>query len=254
MIEGLGPEATDLLREAHRDVPSHAQRAQMWQGIEAGVVGSAVAVGGVKAMSGLTKILLGVFIGGALTATIGAVVIPALRHDTDSGSQPVIARKSVDAPSVIGSNTNRSVGSGTDFEFGTDPLTAGGSARADGKGNNGLSPTSANADNAHGDRDNANSLAKNGTAAATNKTTTVNEDPLVRKARLLSEARGALLRGDADQALRIARTARSMPNSGLEPEELALEARALRQLGRPSEAEAVERDLAQRFPENSLTR
>lgn len=258
-MQGLGPQASDLLREAHRDVPSHAQRAQMWQGIEAGVVGGAVAAGTVKAMSGLTKILLGVFIGGAITAglTMGAVVSKghgdaATSGDLGFGAQRVMVdHDTPEAPGVVvGSIT--SPANGTDLELGSNGDVIG-AASDDVGGSNALAaltPLSGGAGTAK-----KTDVSHGGSSGSTHATNSAShEDPLVREARLVAEARGALLRGDSNQALRLLKIVRAMPNPALEPEELALEARALRDLERDTEADAVERDLAKRFPENALGR
>ena len=41
MIDGLGPEASKLMREAHRDAPTYPQRTRMWEAIEAGAIAGA---------------------------------------------------------------------------------------------------------------------------------------------------------------------------------------------------------------------
>ena len=271
--DGLGPQATDLLREAHRDVPSHARRAQMWEGIEAGVVagGTVAAAGTVKALSGLTKVLLGAVIGGALVAGLTASLVPPKLNDdlsmVGSPSRPVIVvRKVVEAPSVT---MGGPAANGTDLEFGNDDLAR--ASNADSLTNGGgLAPSSngtgpgggslVHSNSPNGTESNGASVSR--TSNANRGSTSVNgtgapnahEDPLVREARLVAEARGALLRGDPSQALKILKVARSTPNPGLEPEELSLQARALRELGASAEADAVEKDLALRFPENALGR
>jgi hypothetical protein len=263
--DGLGPQATDLLREAHRDVPSHARRAQMWEGIEAGVVagGTVAAAGTVKALSGLTKVLLGVVIGGALVAGLTASLVPPKLNDdlsmVGNPSQPVmVVRKVVEAPAVVMGGGLATTG--TDLELGNDDLARSGNADSLANGNNGLASSSggapskgalANSGSPTNGTHGANVNASRGTSGAN---ASAHEDPLVREARLVAEARGALLRGDPSQALKILKVARSTPNPGLEPEELALQARALRDLGANAEADAVEKDLARRFPENALGR
>jgi len=264
--EGLGPQATDLLREAHRDVPSHARRAQMWDGIEAGVVagGTVAAASSVKALSGLTKVLLGVVIGGALVAGLTASLLPPKLNDDLSmignPSRPVAVVRQVEAPSLgLGGGSATT----TDLELANDDpthATANGDSRSNGGGDiktangstdvHGAGLAKSNSATGTGSP-NANHTGTNATANGGGNT---HEDPLVREARLVAEARGALLRGDPSQALKILRVARSTPNPGLEPEELALQARALRELGSNAEADAVEKDLARRFPENSLAR
>ncbi|MGH7434311.1 MAG: hypothetical protein ACRENE_01390, partial [Polyangiaceae bacterium] len=77
-------------------------------------------------------------------------------------------------------------------------------------------------------------------------------DPLAREAQLVSEARGALGRGDARGALQAVRAARALPSHQLTPEELAVESQALRALGRPVEANEADVTLRSQFPESAL--
>jgi hypothetical protein len=79
-------------------------------------------------------------------------------------------------------------------------------------------------------------------------------DALAREASSLAEARRALSRHDALSALQIVRDLRAMPGRQLVPEELAVEAQALRGLGLDDEAHAVETRLRARFPDSALGR
>jgi hypothetical protein len=79
-------------------------------------------------------------------------------------------------------------------------------------------------------------------------------DSLTREASLLAEGRAALLRGDAKSALRKVLAARSLPVRQLGPEELSVEAQALRALDRASEAFDIERTLRTKYPESALAR
>jgi hypothetical protein len=80
------------------------------------------------------------------------------------------------------------------------------------------------------------------------------EDPsaLAEEARLVTEARRALVSGDPERALVWIRRTRGLSTRALEPEELALEARALRALGRTDEARATDEALRRRFPGHAL--
>jgi hypothetical protein len=77
---------------------------------------------------------------------------------------------------------------------------------------------------------------------------------LAEEARLLTEARAALVRGDGAKALSLVQATRRLATRSLEPEELGLEARALRALGRADEAAATELALKRRFPDSALAR
>jgi hypothetical protein len=79
-------------------------------------------------------------------------------------------------------------------------------------------------------------------------------DALTREAQLVSEARGALTRGDPGRALAAIQAARALPSHQLAPEELAVEAQALRALGRTGEADQADEALRARYPESALAR
>jgi hypothetical protein len=74
------------------------------------------------------------------------------------------------------------------------------------------------------------------------------------EASLITQARTALENGDALSALRKARAARSLPVRQLVPEELSVEAQALRALGRDAEANNVDQILRAQYPESALAR
>ena len=79
-------------------------------------------------------------------------------------------------------------------------------------------------------------------------------DTLAREASSLADARRALSRHDALSALQIVRGLRALPGRQLVPEELAVEAQALRGLGLDDDANAVETHLRVRFPDSVLGR
>ncbi|MBS2014652.1 MAG: hypothetical protein JST00_17320 [Deltaproteobacteria bacterium] len=86
-----------------------------------------------------------------------------------------------------------------------------------------------------------------------NPRTDVSSD-LAEEARLVTEARKALVSGDAARALAMVHATRRLASRSMEPEELGLEARALRALGRTDEAAATELVLRRRFPDHALAR
>ncbi|MGH7281885.1 MAG: hypothetical protein ACRELY_10205, partial [Polyangiaceae bacterium] len=109
----------------------------------------------------------------------------------------------------------------------------------------------------HADRASANAShdvttksATHGTRAAKKDSSEIEsqDDMLARELALFAEARRELLTGDATAALKSVRAARSLEARQLEPEEMSLEARALRQLGRDSEAQRVESQLRTMYP------
>lgn len=82
----------------------------------------------------------------------------------------------------------------------------------------------------------------------------VSFDPLAREAALLTRARAALARGDAQAALRAVREAMAVPGRQLVPEEMSVESRALRALGRSRDADALTTELRSRYPDSALAR
>ncbi|MDB4936740.1 MAG: hypothetical protein JWP87_3712 [Labilithrix sp.] len=77
---------------------------------------------------------------------------------------------------------------------------------------------------------------------------------LAEEARLVTAARTSLMTGDATRALSLLQATRKLSTRSLEPEELGLEARALRALGRADEAAATELVLRRRYPDHALAR
>lgn len=77
---------------------------------------------------------------------------------------------------------------------------------------------------------------------------------LAEEARLVTEARTALVGGDPARALTLLRKTHRFAHRALEPEELSLEARALRALGRADEAAARDMKLKARFAGHALAR
>jgi hypothetical protein len=79
-------------------------------------------------------------------------------------------------------------------------------------------------------------------------------DGLAREASLVAEARSALASGDPRAALQAIHDARALSSRQMAPEELAVEAQALRALGRHDEANEADSTLKAQFPESALVR
>ena len=77
---------------------------------------------------------------------------------------------------------------------------------------------------------------------------------LAEEARLVTAGRSALVAGDPTRALALVQATRTLGARALEPEELSLEARALRALGRADDAAATEHVLRRRYPGSALAR
>lgn len=80
------------------------------------------------------------------------------------------------------------------------------------------------------------------------------ESALAEEARLLTEARRALVRGAPAQALVLVAKVKLLPVRALQPEQMGIESRALHALGRVDEAAAVELGLRAKYPEHALAR
>jgi hypothetical protein len=96
--------------------------------------------------------------------------------------------------------------------------------------------------------------ARPGSASSSSSPRTTGDDALTREASLVGGARAALARGNAEEALRLVRSARSMPSPQLVPEELTVEAQALRSLGKADEARSVDATLHSQYPDSALAR
>jgi hypothetical protein len=72
------------------------------------------------------------------------------------------------------------------------------------------------------------------------------------EAQLVTAARKALMSGDPAKALALVQDTRKLSARSLEPEELGLECRALRALGRADDAAATELVLRRRYPDHAL--
>jgi hypothetical protein len=91
-------------------------------------------------------------------------------------------------------------------------------------------------------------------AASASAAPRATESSLDLEAQLVTRARAALVAGDAERALDLLRTAEGFKQRSLEPEVLALKARAFRALGRTEEAFSAELALRTRYPGHALLR
>ncbi len=221
-----------LFAAARDDAPGEAARDEMWSrvamatGIAATAAAAASATasaapaaasgiaGGVSAASGAAKLL-------ALGALIGAL----------SAAVGVIAVIEVTAP--------QSATSSSGAVAPTRPV------HAPAPGARLAEPTARPIDPAFAGRP----------AAPTAKPARIDpESDLAEEARLVTDARKALVAGDPVRALALVRGTHRLAMRALEPEELVIEARALRALGRADDAAATELRLKSRFPGHALAR
>jgi hypothetical protein len=80
------------------------------------------------------------------------------------------------------------------------------------------------------------------------------ENDLTREAALVADARSALAVGDPARASRSIHATMGIGRRQLVPEELALEVKVLRALGRFEEANSVEQELKKHYPDSALAR
>lgn len=233
MIGGMLPEARALLRAAKSDSPPAVSRASIWNGVEQAaaplptsapsVAATAAPAVTIPAVTMPAVTMKAAFVGAILGSVISAGITLALlrpMHIQATANPPLVA---VTTPVL----TNPAAET---------PSTT-------------LAITPAIAP--------STTPAVTPPAPATHQEKprgVTGQDSLSREVALVAEARGELLRGDATRALATIRVARSLKVRQLEPEELALEVRALRALGRTDEADRIDAKLRAEFPEHALAR
>jgi hypothetical protein len=223
----ISPE--DLFAAAREEAPSSVVRDQVWGRVAAVTAAPAAAAVVKVAVPTATKLLATGALIGALG--MGAIVV-ALSSFGD-------ARRSAPAPILTTVSTDRAI---------APPPVA--------PDDRPLSTPTPLADSAPRGRVSSSAPvpAPHPTASTAKPTEGDSASALAEEARLVTDARAALLRSEPEQALSLARKARRLPSKMLEPEELALEIRALRALGRTDEALATELTLRSRFPDHALSR
>jgi hypothetical protein len=243
----LSSATQSLLRAAKADAPNALARAKVWSGVASTVGGAAGAAGAASGAStapgallsggaGASKMLaLGTLLGGTVTVGLAAMLLRI------GGAAPTETPRPSSAPMAALAAASPAGRPDPPLVL---PLVAppvepplaaaAASPRPTAPGGTGLAPVPRSL------------LAAPVTASP--------DDALGREASLVAQAREALGRGDTQSALRAVRAARMLPSHQLGPEELAVEARALRALGKDDEAKDVDSTLRKRFPESALAR
>jgi hypothetical protein len=270
-----------LLKAAKADAPSAAARAKVWGGVSSAIGGAAAGVAGAgvsastltasggaggasagmagaafSGMSAMKMLVLGTLLGGTVTVGLAAMLLRVGPSPTDvppATTVHVLAAASplpaplLDPQAVAGA---RATTAQTDVAAPTamvqDPTGSQVSATAAAAGG----PTAASAPRS------ATWVASppRGHGAQAPGHATLPTDSLAREASLVADARAALARGDAQAALRAVESARAVPSPQLVPEEMAVEAQALRLLGSSDEAKGIDATLRARYPESALAR
>jgi hypothetical protein len=227
-----------MLEAAKADAPSAAAKAKILAGV-AGTVGGAAGLGAggaaaaAAAGTGAAKLLaIGALLGGTVTVGLTVTMLRVGNAPLRPGPAPAAAA-SIAANVAPATSTSTSTSTPTPTPTSTPTSTP--------------TPTAIPVSTLP--------LARTPVAAFQPRPKPQQQiDALTREAQLVSEARGALTRGDAGRALAAIRAARALPSHQLGPEELAVEAQALRALGRTGEADQADEALRARYPESALAR
>jgi hypothetical protein len=221
-MSNLSPTTQALLRAARQDGPSAAGRSQIWSSVAAKAAGKvalgAGAAGGKAAAGAATAKLfvMGALLGSAVTVGVAALAL----H--------------IGAPSLR-----------------PDPTVV---VRADTDGEN-LTPPRHSAPPAPAAALTATDTPPRGAGSGKHAGhARLPGDSLGHEAQLVEEARGAIVRGEPEAALSALHAAQALPDHALEPEELSLEVRALRAMGRLDDANVADARLRAKFPDHALAR
>ena len=228
-MNGTGAERMEhLFKAARQDGPSPESRVAMWVGIEtaslslgAGGVSAASVTAAKTAAVATSKLLLGLFLGAALTVGVASAVVVGMISLRDAqavhAAAAAVQPRALERPAPAASQHDPAVISG---HVAPEVIE--------------LPATEPNP------------------AVRTGTTTLSEHDRLAREARMVNEARGALHRDEPEVALRTIRAARTQPGARLIPEELTVEAQALRALGDEAGAQRIDAQLASKLSDGEL--
>ena len=262
----LSPATRALLRAARAYAPSDAARAKVWSAVASTAGAAAAGAGGTAstppgvlgsgAASASKMIALGTLLGGTVTVGLATLLLRlGAVPDNPPPSPPAVAVFAA-APAGTGARTTVPVTlveppSPAVVDLTADPVPAGPP----------VFPSSATA--ARGGLTSGSPpvlLPRTATAAAATPpphgaaSSRLPDDALAQEASLVARAHAALVGGDPRSALRAVGAARRVPSHVLGPEELSIEAQALRALGRDDQAKNVDSTLRRLFPESALAR
>jgi hypothetical protein len=266
-----------LLQAAKADGPSAAARAKVWSGVTSAIGGAAAGAGAgaggsaagtsAAAAAGATSaaasglgamkmLVIGTLLGGSITVGLATTMLqigPSPRDLRPDPVAPAFAAAAAAAGPSAAVGLDRGTVSPPPASVNGGPIQAGVVLPTQEPPR--IQPVSAAAPPRLLPHPKA-TVAKQAPATHAGGSSPANDssDALAREASLVAEARAALARGDAQSALRMVRTARSLPTPQLVPEELAVERQALRMLGSADEARGVEQTLRTSYPDSALAR
>jgi hypothetical protein len=244
-----------LIEAARADAPNSAARANVWAGVSTVVGEAAMATGAGGAAAagsaGAAKMLvLGTLLGGSVTIGVGVAMLFVGRFPAPGPTLSVAAPAPAEGAELIALSmpaltpapaVNRAV-----VEASLNPMPGPAFVVAP--------PPAARLAGFEAGKRAAPAHASPLLSAVSAVVDGTDSDSLAHEASSLAEARRALARRDALSALQIVRGLRALPARQLVPEELAVEAQALRGLGLDDEASKVETDLRVHFPDSVLGR
>jgi hypothetical protein len=257
MGDSLSPAARALLQSAKADAPGAVARAQIWGGVSSATGLAATAHGAAGAGLVATTVtsgkllVVGALLGSAVTAGFGYALARGTAVDHRVG---VVATQVALPPNANAAPLPRSRADGPgDRSEGAGagepnvPKGAGGTLD-ELRGQPGANPVKSRSIEIDGAGAGASPQRDSGFQGAGR------EDALGREAALVAEASGAVRRGDPESALASLDAARRLGSHRMEPEELSIRVRALRNLGRESEATETEATLRTKYPDHFLAR
>jgi len=229
----LSSAAKAILEAAKKDGPSAAARTKVWGSVSSAMSSAAAASGAISATAaatgsvGAAKMLaLGTLLGGTLSVGVATTVL-YVGH-SHKAADAVLGVKAAAAADKVA----REKGMGATEAAASTPTPT-------------PTPTSTATPTA----------IKHALATSTPKAPHIAPvDGLAREASLVADARSALASGDPRSALQAIHDARALSSRQMAPEELAVEAHALRALGRQDEANEADSTLKAQFPESALVR
>ena len=270
MSSNLSPSTRALLDAAKHDGPSREKRAAMWTGITGGLVtqtppqikpqnsgasGSTAAAtkGAFWAGASMKGAFIGALFGSAISIGVATFMLRAKNEPAAPPPAPAAQLAVVPSPNAnVGANANANITQNTQASNATTSieLPATNDTNAQSTGNSAGSTASQNSQGATDSRSTVASKSSHASRAAKKEplSSEALDDMLSRETALVADARRELLTGDPEGALKSVRAARSLEARQFEPEEMSLQARALRQLGRDAEAERVEAQLRTMYP------
>ena len=220
-------------------------------------------------LTGMKGAFVGALFGSAISIGVATFMLRAKPADVpraplsaQASTQVGDASKSINGSTSAPSNTNAST---TDVQELDTLLPSGPATTKSGSSQN--SGTSAIASGSHDKSSSMQASASNGNAkslsdetqslhskksSSTTDSIALDDDTLTRETSLVADAHRAEHHNDFAGALKAVRTARSLEKRQFEPEEMAIEARALHGLGRDDEAAKIESKLRSMYPNQSL--